>query len=412
VGGDGMKRSAWKESQNSPPLRRKSAKKDEAERAKNRRKLTWERMREAQRISSDERLCRCHWAAIGFDVKIKKCVSDVARPAIFRNVETCSRIWTCPMCGGKISAKRQKELLKAFVNAAVLGLHVYMVTYTVRHKKYDPVKKVLRLVVDAVSRLKAARFWTRVSDELGIVGSITALEPTFSRENGAHVHKHTLEFCKRELSADEIAKLRDRISAEYRKKLSALGGSADPRFDVHIMSGADYLAEYISKFGHNPKDDKRARSGLSYEMTRNNSKGKSSIEGHYTMLQLLDLSADGDEWARVMWRSSEKAFRKHAQLTWSRKTKNKPGLREVLNMDAEQTDAEIVAEDEPEYTDFARLVRCEWAKARRIPHEVLEAAKEMTFPEFVAFMADHGIEVEPPVIELVSEWGNASKFFG
>ncbi len=401
-----VKRPSRKESQNSLPLRQKSAKKDDAERAKNRRQLTWARMREAQKISHDARLCACHWTAIGFDVTIKKCLSDVARPAIFRKVETCSRVWTCPMCSGKISAKRQKELLQGFVNSAVLGLHVYMVTYTVRHKKFDTVRKVLKLVVGAVSRLKGTRFWSRCRDEFEIVGSITGLEATFSRENGAHVHKHILEFCKRELSPDEIAKWRDEISDEYRKKLSSLGGSADARFDVHIMSGADYLAEYVAKFGHNPKDDKRARSGLSYEMTRSNSKGKSAIEGHFTPLQLLDLSADGDEWARVMWRKYEDAFRRHAQLSWS------PKLRELLNMGAEQTDSDIIAEDEPEYTDFARLVRDEWAKARRIPHEVLEAAKGMTFPSFVEFMRSKGIEVEPPVIELVSEWGNGSRFIG
>jgi hypothetical protein len=405
-GGNGVKRHSRKESQNSLPLGRKSAKKDDAERLKNIRKLTWERMREAQRISNDERLCRCHWMAIGFDVLIKKFSSDVSRPAVFRKVETCSRVWTCPMCSKKISAKRQKELLQAFVNSAVLGLHVYMVTYTARHKRNDPVKKVLQLVVGAVSRLKGSRFWNRCRDEFGIVGSITGLESTFSRENGAHVHKHILEFCKRELSAEELEKWRDEISGEYRKKLSALGGSADERFDVHIMSGADYLADYVAKFGHNPKDEKRARSGLSYEMTRSNSKGASSIDGHFTPLQLLDLSADGDEWARVMWRKYEQAFRRHAQLSWSK------DLRKLLTMDAEQTDAEIIAEDEPEYTDFARLVRDEWAKARRIPHDVLEAARELTFPEFVEFMRSRGIEVEPPVIELVSEWGNPSKFMG
>lgn len=405
-----VKRPSRKESQNSLPLKRKSAKKDDAERLKNVRKLTWERMREAQRISSDERLCRCHWTAIGFDVLIKKCVSDVSRPAIFRKVETCSRVWTCPMCSRKISAKRQKELLQAFVNAAVLGLHVYMVTYTARHKRLDPVKKVLDLVVKAVSRLKGSRFWNRCRDEFGIVGSITGLEATFSRENGAHVHKHILEFCKRELSAVELSEWRDDISRKYREVLSRLGGSADERYDVHIMSGADYLAEYVAKFGHNPKDEKRARSGLSYEMTRNNSKGASSIEGHYTQLQLLDLSADGDEWARVMWRKSEQAFRKHAQLSWSQGKNGKPSLRKLLGMDVEQTDAEIVAEDEPEYINFARLVRDEWVKARRVPHDVLEAARELTFPEFVEFMSERGIEVEPPVIELVSEWGNASKF--
>lgn len=401
-----MKRPSRKESQNSPPLERKSAKKDDAVRLKNVRKLTWERMREAQRISNDERLGKCHWCAIGFQVNIKKCTSDNSRPAIFRNVETCSRVWTCPMCSRKISAKRQKELLRAFVNAAVLGLHVYMITYTARHKKYDKVEDVLKLVVNAVSRLKAARFWNRVRDDFCIVGSITGLEATFSRENGAHVHKHILEFSKRELSAAEIKNLRDEISSEYRKKLSALGGSADERFDVHIMSGADYLAEYVAKFGHNPKDDKRARSGLSYEMTRHNSKGSSAIEGHFTPLQMLDLSADGDAWARAMWRKYEQAFKHHAQLTWSK------GLRVLLNMGAEQTDAEIVAEDEPEYIDFARLVRAEWAKARRIPHEVLEAAREMTFTEFVEFMAGQGIEVEAPVIVLVSEWNNSPKFFG
>lgn len=365
-------------------------------RAKNTRQLRWERQREAQKISADERLSKCNWAQLGHTVTIKKSTANSSY-VFFAKVETCSRVWLCPICSAKITDGRQKQLLLAAVNAKILGLHMYMIVFTCRHKRYDPVKTVLDLMLEATSRLKGTRFWGRMTEKYKIAASCTALEVTFSRENGAHVHKHVLQFLWRELKPDEIAEWRNEISHEYQKKLNALGGSAESPYDVQIKSGADYLAEYIAKFGRNPKDEHKATRGITYEMTKLPNKLRSMLEGHYTPFHLLDLSKDGDKWARVMWRRYADAFWRKAQLTWSR------NAAELLALGDELSDEEINNKDDPDFFDFANMQKDSWYKARNIPHEISEAARTMVFSEFAEWCLSRGIVIEKPIIDLASD---------
>jgi hypothetical protein len=303
----------------------------------------------------------------------------------------------CPVCADKITAKRQTELKQAVENAKMMGLTVYMFTFTVGHKRKDSAEDVLRLMLEAVRKLKGRKFWTRIRSRLGIVGSVTNLESTFSEDNGTHAHKHILEFASVALNKKEIKLLRDEVSAVYSAIVSGLGGYVDGVHDVDIVAGDDYIAEYIAKYGRDPKDKKQ--DNISYEMTRSATKTKSFIDGHFTAFQLLDLSADGNVWARGMFIAYRKAFRGRAQLTWSK------DLRDLLGLDEEQTDQEIANEIKDDEFNFANMRKEDWKRARLVPHDVLEASRSMTYKEFVDHMAImYDVTIESPVLTLVSEW--------
>jgi hypothetical protein len=390
VGGDVMNTPLGKLMRNSLPLTEKA----EAKIIENRR-LRWSRLAEARKLCAGERVEHCNWTPVSFVVEVWK--SRSGKPSYFRAVATCGSVWMCPVCADKITAKRQQELKQAVENAKLRKMTVYMFTYTVGHKRKDSAENVLRLMLEAVRKLKGRKFWTRIKNKLDIKGSVTNLESTFSELNGTHAHKHILEFCNVELSKKEIKQLRDDISCEYGKIVKGLGGYVDGVHDVDIVAGDDFIAEYIAKYGRDPKDKKQDH--ISYEMTRSATKTKSFIDGHFTAFQLLDLSADGNEWARKMFIAYRKAFRGRAQLTWSK------GLRELLELDAEQTDQEIANEIESDEFNFANMLKDDWKRARLVPHVLLEASRRLDYDSFAFYMFDqYGVKIESPVIKLVSEW--------
>jgi len=393
-----MKGSLGKLMRNSLPL----SKKAEAKLIENRR-LRWSRLAEARKLCEGQRVATCNWANVSFVVEVWK--SRSGKPSYFRGVATCGSVWMCPVCADKITAKRQAELKQGVEKAKIMGMTVYMLTFTVGHKRKDSAENVLRLMLEAVSKLKGRKFWTRVRARLGIVGSVTNLESTFSPENGTHAHKHILEFATVALSKQEIKALRDEISEEYGKIVRELGGYVDGVHDVDVVAGDDFIAEYIAKYGRDPKD--KRQDNVSYEMTRSATKTKSFVDGHYTAFQLLDLSADGNDWARGMFIAYRKAFRGRAQLRWSQ------GLRELLEMGEEQTDQEIASELSEDEFNFANMTKDDWKRARLVPHDVLEASRTMTYIEFVDHMAEkYGVRIEAPVITLVSEWNGETITIG
>jgi hypothetical protein len=367
------------------------------------RRLRWARLAESRKLCMGERVEHCNWTPISYVVEIWK--KPEGKAAYFKAVATCGSVWMCPVCAEKITTERQKDLLLAITAAKLLGLTVYMITYTVGHKQKDSAENVLRLMMDATGKLKGRKFWTRIRSRLDIVGSVTSLESTFNPENGTHAHKHVLEFARNEITAGQINDLRNEISAEYEKIVDGLGGYVDGVHDVDIKLGSDYVAEYIAKIGHDPAV--KNFGGVSYEITKGATKKISFRDGHYTAFQLLDLSAEGDSWARKMFIEYRKAFKGKYQIKWSK------GLHELLGMDKEKTDQELAESTALEDYNFANMTKEDWKLARVVPHEILEAARTMGYRKFCRWvLRKYKITIESPVLTLVSEWNGESITFG
>lgn len=361
-------------------------------------RLKWDRLhtvRELLRSSSvaklnESRTAKCIWTPVAYVVEHRKIAE---KKAYFTGVMTCGVRSICPMCNAKISAWDRDEIQEGLMRIASRGWFVVMVTYTQKHNRFMACGDSLSSLNKAMSRTKSGKRWQGMKRKYGLEGSITALENMYSVLNGHHWHKHVLEVLNRFLTDDEIRSMRDDIAGLYLRELSRLGASADFEVGVDIRRGDDYVAEYVSKFGHEPQV---TRSGVSYELANVSGKTKGAEHGHFTMFQLVDLYKQGDELAGRAFLEYAEAVRGRAMLSWS------AGLREKLGMAAEVSDDEKIKAGEDESRIFALYHNQKaWPKVRERAFDVLEASRGMEFDAFQEYMKAKGIHAESPVFELV-----------
>lgn len=362
------------------------------------RRRRWSRLSSARELLKDKdvgkRVTKCMWVQIAFTVEQWR-IENVKGSSHFRSVSTCKSVWLCAICAAKITEGRKEELQIAVAEATKRGWHVYMITYTLQHGNYEPIKAVLDKLIKACSKLKGRRFWDRFTEKYGLLkASITALEMTYSFLNGGHPHKHVMEFSSRKLSKEEQQSMRDELALEYKKILSKLGGYADFEIAVNVRDGNDFIAEYLAKFGYEPKEKNKTKKwGLAEEMAKFPVSSKGNLEGHYSVFQLLDLYADGNADAGKVFVEFARAFFRKSQLSWSDGLKKEFGIKQ-------KTDGELVDEKVNESKVFALFQKESWHKVRKIPFEVLEAG-DMTFPAFKEYLKAKDIEVENPIFEII-----------
>ena len=365
------------------------------EQGKQIRLLRWERLKTARRLMPKERVARCVWAKVAHFVEMWK--SKSGKPGHFRKIYTCGSRAMCPICAAKITERNKQDLQKAINAAYELGWFVFMVTLTIEHHKHEPFKKVLNELVKSISRLRGRRWWYRMIEEYEIEGSVTALEDTYGLDNGHHPHKHILFFTRREMSDDDCKQFENKIKEIYKEILMKYGRWMSNEHGVKVSSGGEYLAEYIAKFGHEPKD----KWTLAHEMTKGGQKIgglRKGKDARYTPFQLLDHAALGDIDAAKAFQEYAVVMKGKAQLTWSDK------LRSKLGLDTELTEEEVAEmNDDKDSRAFALADFGAWHKIRTIPHETCEAIQTMEFEAFKNFMYDQKIYIEPDEYKITPE---------
>lgn len=371
-----------------------------------RERLKWERLhivRGLLRGAKSEKLqksrtVKCMYVPVAFAVEHWKIGEE---KAYLKSVVTCGTRSTCPLCNEKISAYDREELQEGLARVFAKGWFVLLITYTLRHDRFMSCAESLDKLLKAARRVKSGRRWQEIKKRYGIQGSITALENTFSFLNGHHPHKHTLEILERDLSEAEIKALRDEIAELYLAELRRVGADADFEIAVDVKRGNDYVAEYVSKFGHEPKVKSF---GVSYEMSNYSGKTKGAEFGHYTMMQLVDLAGDGNEDAGKAFLDYALAFRGRWMLQWSN------GLRAKLDMPTkEKTDkekAQMSDEEKAEKRLFALYnTKAEkgFRKVRNHLADVMPDSLGKDFHAFKEYLNAKDMEVENPVFEIVDE---------
>jgi hypothetical protein len=393
VGGDGMKARAAKSRLGINANLTSLPDLDEA--GKQARSLRWERLKMARKLLPKERVARCIWSQVAHYVEMWKSKSN--KPAHFRKVFTCGSRAMCPICAAKIT-ERNKQDLQMGINAAYgLGWSVFMVTLTIQHNANEQFEKVLDELIKAISRLRGRKWWCRMEDEYQIEGSITALESTYGLDNGHHPHKHILFFTRRQMSDDDCLKFEKEIEIVYKKILTKYGRRMSKEHGVKVSAGGEFLAEYLAKFGHEPKD----KWTIAHEMTKSGQKVaglRSGKDARYTPFQLLDHASMGDIDAARAFQEYALTMKGKSQLRWG------TGLREKLGLDVELSEEEVAAmNDEKDSIPFALADRGAWHKIRVIPGETCEAIRDMDFETFKNFMYDQGIYIEPDEFQITPE---------
>lgn len=264
---------------------------------------------------------------------IRAGASTPTSPAVahFAGLQSCGSIWACPVCSAKIRASRSTEISTAVAGWDLAGNGVLMVTLTFPHDLGMRLAKLLPLLADGFRAVISGRPWRRVRDQLGIVGTIRAVEVTHGA-NGWHPHAHVLVLINGPADAAAVAQLAVYMRARWAKWITGQGYRVPHQthgVDVGICTSAKEAGEYVAK-----TQDGRS---VGNELSRGDM--KQGRDGSRTPFEILDdFRWTGDLEDLALWNEYEEATKGHQAITWSR------GLRKVLGA-VERTDEEIAAEE-------------------------------------------------------------------
>jgi hypothetical protein len=289
-------------------------------------------------VTNVDRCKRCGREIIGGEVALV-IREDVAHVS---GVETCGRIWLCPVCSAKIRVRRGEEVAVAVGDWIKKGGSCYFLTATLPHEHGDALHDSLKALSEAwrwATSLRAAKDDVKL---FGVVGNIKSVEVTHGR-HGWHPHIHAV------ILTEEDVPLIDRTGAgrdmrawyvgwddRWARALARVGWTSGLegvrlRLDLVNRSSVAGLAAYVTKLQNGR--------GLGNEMARADLKGGRA--GSRTPFEILaDFATTGDVHDLELWHEFEIATQGRSAIRWSR------GLRNLLLPDLEeQTDEEIAGEE-------------------------------------------------------------------
>lgn len=168
----------------------------------------------------------------------------------------CCRVWTCPVCGDRITRRRAEDI-RLLINAHLgKGGNLYMLTLTAPHGVGEDLRKRMDAFGVAYRRFTKSRRVKDLGERLGLLGAICSKEVTHSFKAGFHDHYHVLWFARETVGVDYLSAV---LFHQWRLQLSRAGlGEAHRKgFDFREMGRS---GDYIAKLGWNPAKE-IARSG-------------------------------------------------------------------------------------------------------------------------------------------------------
>jgi plasmid rolling circle replication initiator protein Rep len=287
-------------------------------------------------ILPDERVAQCCRTRFGNDnVSIWK--SKDHEKTHYKGLYTCSSPWMCPVCASKIAERRRLELITANQNAKNQGLSVYMATFTVPHGLGDDINLILDRMTAAWRFMTMSVNYKRLRKQLGIVGTIRALETTYG-SNGFHPHYHVIFFTR---SPVDLNQFQTALYEVWLHACSKRSLSLPSKERGVIVQDGQKAASYLSKWG------------IEDEMTKGHIKTSKSINGMTPWDLLRDVLETGSTKSKKLFYVYAKAFKGRRQLYWSN------GLKQLLSI-SECSDEEIAAQQDDSALLVAEITPEQW----------------------------------------------------
>ncbi|OLM08244.1 protein rep [Pseudonocardia sp. Ae505_Ps2] len=274
------------------------------------------------------------------------------RVAGFSGLWSCGSVWMCPECSVRIAAQRSEEVGKVLAHHVGTGGVPLLVTLTMRHHREHSLAECLAALTKGWGSVTGGRA-AQQDYASGLRGWVRALEVTRSADNGWHVHVHALVVVEQTMSDDAVDAMTGSWFARWSAGLVRAGMPAPTlehgldvqRVDVGsagLSETSGAWARYVCKglASEAVMGSTKAARGTSrsiYELMRDATVGR-RFENPDTgqVVQLADMQA------RALLAEYETAIRGRKQLTWSLGSHD---LRTGVDMEPEQTDEDIVAED-------------------------------------------------------------------
>jgi hypothetical protein len=285
-------------------------------------------------VSGLDRCHNCGWAESNNPAAPKTGPQIAQRDGVayWRGVQTCGSIWACPVCQAKIRNGRAIEISEFTAEWIRRGGEVYMVTLTAPHDLGMALSLLMALISNAFTAVIGGRAWVGLRDQLGIAGTIRALEVTHG-EHGWHPHLHTLVYCRDPLDAPGLAAFTLHFQRKWHRFVTKAGYRAphgQHGVKVERCYNGTGAADYICKTqdGKNPGNE-MARSDM-----------KTSRTGHRMPFDILEAAGTGERAELELWWEYEQATFRRKAITWGRSLLD---LRKQWLNAEEQTDDELAA---------------------------------------------------------------------
>ena len=292
--------------------------------------------------------CKCH--------RVRRSVGDVEvlrtdEGARYGNLVTCKSVWACPVCSARITERRRVELREIIARWEAEGGEVWLVTFTVPHSGEDDLADLVARFrggnghKGAVRRFKGGQAWVGWQAELGIEGTVTALEVTWGEVNGWHPHQHELWLVRPGVSGGAFARAKDAMFARWCAAVEREGfrpPAPDVGFNVQRgESAGEVLAGYVSKWG------------FPEELSKGHV--KTGRAGRFTPWDLVRAWAgDRDEGAAARFVEFTRVFKGRQLLNFSR------GLRARFGLQDRLSDGELADRDDAQVREVYRVTLGEW----------------------------------------------------
>lgn len=302
----------------------------------------------ARRLLPGHRITKCirRITNVTGDVAILK--SQENGKCHFGGLQTCGSVWACPVCAAKISERRKLEVRNALDTHLAAGGGVEMITLTFPHARTDVLSVLMERLRLAMTVLKRGRSYRSVRKIFESVGSIRALEVTWGEANGWHPHFHEIWFFAKPLTVSQRRLVKNLMFDGWASACLKAGFPAPNRKrGVHIQP-AESAADYIAKFGTEPRWEAAS------ELTKQHVKKSRDSKGR-TPFDLLRDYAEGDARGGALFAEYVAAFHGFRQLYWSN------GLKAMFGV-AELTDDEIAALQEEKSKPVIRINVEDWRR--------------------------------------------------
>lgn len=322
-----------------------------------RRAARWFLRDEAQKITTLLRLTYCGRRATKLDPEIKVKTAKNGHPvAHYANVQLCGLVWACPVCGPRIRSARAAEInigLSRWIAAHGPG-SVALVTLTLPHFAHERLGPLLSLTSDAFARITQGKSWAALRKEFLLVGYIRAHDTTHGA-NGWHPHLHLVFLAEKALSIRDAEKLRKRLFSLWSAAIVARGHRAPTlrACSVEVARNASAVSVYVAQV--TAGSEQGGVVPVALEVARGDLKSARKT-GQRTPWEILSDATDfvvpfslSFEKAAAfrrkkkrdiaLWNEWEQATKGIHSIQWSR------GLRALIAMTDEKSDAEIVEEE-------------------------------------------------------------------
>ncbi len=262
-----------------------------------------------------------------------------------------------------------------------------MVTLTLQHSRDDKLQNLKGHLAEAWRKMRSGRWWKKFQIEFCIVGSVAGTEVTYGLESGWHPHIHVLFWSRLEDGKVNAEKIRAILSTRFEHILKKMGRYVHPKHGVDVRKGDHLIREYVSKFGHEPKNSAWS---LAAEITKAPAKIGLKFGDHYTPFQLLDLYLAGSIHAGKLFREYALTMKGTKQLVWGKHT------RAMFCLDDEMSDDEIATIQEQDAITLALLNIEHWRVVLRKEKRaaLLEVAKTGRVDYVRVFLAGLGVDLD------------------